>query len=146
MKTEDQLEQRLRHQPVKSIPSAWREEIIAAAESARGSHCSPRTTPLSLFSTLKQQLAALFYPHPKAWAGLAAVWVVIITLQIVSRDRTQVIAQQMPPPSPEVLMVLRQQRLLLAELVERPELRAAVRPKSAPPQPRSERHSEFSIG
>ena len=146
MNQEDHFEQRLRRQPARPIPSTWREEIIAAAESVRGSHCASRPAHLPLFSTLKQQFAVLFLPHSKAWAGLAAVWAVIITLQIASRDRTQVFAQQMPPPSPEVLMVLRQQKLLLAELVERPEPRTAVRPRTIPPQPRSERHSELSIG
>ena len=76
------------------------------------------------------------------WAGLAAVWVVILALQLASRDHTDVVARHTPPPSPEMLMALRQQKLLLSELIERPEPCAADRPKAVPPRPRSDRRSE----
>ena len=73
MNTEDQFEQRLRRQPVKSIPSAWREEILSTARAA-----SPRLSTLDprpgVLSIIRHQLSTLLWPHPKAWAGLAAVF------------------------------------------------------------------------
>ena len=84
----------------------------------------------------------LNWPGLPRWAGLAAVWVVILTLQLASHDRTEVVARRTPPPSPEMLMALRQQRLLLSELIERPEPPAAEPPKTAPPRPRSDRCSQ----
>ena len=141
---EHQFEQRLRRQPPREVPTEWRNEILSASRAAGSRPSAPDPRP-SLLSTLNQQLSTLFWPHSKAWAGLAAVWVVIFTLQLTSRDRTEVLARNTPPPSPEMLMVLRQQKLLLAELVERPESRAADRPKVVPPRPRSERREEIWI-
>jgi hypothetical protein len=140
---EDQFEERLRRRPPREVPARWRAEMLQAANAAnsRRSALDPRP---SLLSTLNHQLSTLLWPHPKAWAGLAAVWVVILTLQLASRDPTEVAARKTPPPSPEMLMVLRQQKLLLAELVERPEARAADRPKAVPPRPRSDRYRESS--
>jgi len=136
MNPEAQFEERLRRQPLRKVPADWRAEIMSAAHTA-GSRPSAFTPRPSLLSTL-------FSPHPKAWAGLAAVWVVILSLQFASRDRTEVVARTTPPPSPEMLMALRQQKLLLlAELVEQPEPRAADRPKALPPRPRSQLRPQF---
>ncbi len=145
MNTEDQFEQRLRRQPVKPVPSTWRQEILTVAERARAVGHASRITHHSLLATINHQLSTLLWPHPKAWAGLAAVWVVILTLQLASRDHTERAARNTPPPSPEMLLVLRQQRLLLAELVERPEPPAAERPKAVPPRPSSQRREEMLI-
>lgn len=138
---EEKFERHLSDQPLRPIPTRWRAEILSAACPV-GSRPSALDSRPSLLSTLNHQLSTLFWPHPKAWAGLAAVWVVILTLQLTSRDRSETIARTSPPPSPEMLMVLRQQKLLLAELVERPEPRAADRPKAVPPRPRSDRYRE----
>ena len=138
---ENQFEERLRRQPPRKVPVGWRNEILSAARAAGSRPSAPDPRP-SLLSTLNQQLSTLFWPHSKAWAGLAAVWVVIFALQLTSRDPTEIVARITPPPSPEMLMVLRQQKLLLAELVERPEPRAADQPKSVPPRPRSDRYRE----
>ena len=135
---EEKFERHLSDQPLRPIPTRWRPEILSAARAA-GSRPSALDPRPSLLSTLNQQLSTLLWPHPKAWAGLAAVWVVIFTLQLTSRDRTEVVARNTLPPSPEMLMVLRQQKLLLAELVERPEPRVADQPKAVPPRPRSDR-------
>ncbi len=138
---DDQLEEHLRRQPLREIPTHWRAEILSAAQAA-----GPRPSALdpqpSLLSTLIAQLSSVLRPHPQAWAGLAALWVVILTLQLTSRDPTEIVARNTPPPSPEMLTVLRQQKLLLAELVERPEPRAAEPPKALPLRPRSDRYWE----
>ena len=98
--------------------------------------------PLRALFTLWREL---IWPCRRTWAGLAAVWLVLLTLQLASRDPAEVAARSTPPPSPEVLMVLRQQQLLLAELVERPAPRAADRPKTAPARPRSQRQEEMGM-
>ncbi len=143
MNSEEQFEQRLRHQQPREVPAGWRNEILSAARAAAGRPLARNARP-SLLSTLIHQLSTLFSPHPKAWAGLAAVWVVILTLQLTSRDHTEVAARQTVPPSPEMLIVLRQQRLLLAELVGRPAPREAEQPKTVPSRPRSDRYRESS--
>ena len=141
---DDQFEEHLRRQPTREIPTHWRAEILSAARTA-GSRPSARDSQPNLLSTLIAQLLAVLRPHPQAWSGLAAAWVVILTLQLTSRDSTEIVARNTPPPSPEMLMALRQQKLLLAELVERPEPRAAEQPKALPLRPRSDRyHKTFT--
>jgi len=141
MNRDEQFEQRLRNPPWRQIPAAWREEILVAADVNRR---SPPVRELTFAATLRLWLLELFWPHPKAWAGLAAVWLVILAVNFTTRETaTRNFARQVAPPSPEMLMVLRQQQLLLAELVGRPEPRAADRPKTVPPRPHSQGRDEF---
>ena len=127
------FERHLSRQPTREIPGEWRAEILSTARAA---------TPVRTFvlSTIIHQLSAGFRLHPRAWAGLAAVWVVILALHLAASDPSKVTTWNTPPPSPEMLMVLHQQKLLLAELVERPEPRAAEPPKALPLRPRSDRY------
>jgi hypothetical protein len=135
----EQFEQSLRRRPVKQIPGEWRADILAASRGVQVSHHASRVTQQSFFSTLNHQLSTILWPHPTAWAGLAAVWILILALNFSSRDRSPAVAEKSAPPSPEVIVELRQQRLLLAELIGPRDTRDADRSKSFVPQPRSER-------
>ncbi|MEK7707403.1 MAG: hypothetical protein AAB380_05350 [Verrucomicrobiota bacterium] len=133
----DDFEQCLQRQPMREMPPAWRTEILTAAR-ASGSR------PSTLDSRPSPWWRELLWPCPQAWAGVAAVWLVILAVNFTTRETTsRNFARQAAPPSPETLMVLRQQHLLLAELVERPEPRAADQPKSVPPRPHSQRREEM---
>ena len=135
----EQFEQRLRRQPVKQIPAEWRAEILSAARDAQPArHPSPVTRHSSWLSTLNSQLSTALWPHPKAWAGLAAVWIFIFVLNFSMRDKTPVMAEKAAPPSPEVILELKQQQRMLAELIGTSQARAAEAPKFLP-LPRSER-------
>ena len=137
----DDFEQRLQRQPLRPIPTEWRAEILSEANDA---HHAPRLTPHSIFSTLNQQLSTLLWPCPQAWAGLGAVWLIILTLNFATGEKPTVIAKKQPPLSPEMLMVLKEQKKILAALsTERSEPREAERPKPATPSPRSERRREM---
>jgi hypothetical protein len=148
----DNFEQKLQRQTSKRIPAGWREEILTAAESAAatrhspagrslGEGWSPGTRP-SWLSTFNSQLSTLLWPHPQAWAGLAVVWIIIFAVDFSIRDRLPVVAEKSVPPSPEVVVELRQQRRLLAELIGPRDTSDAVRSKSFVPLPRSE-HAEI---
>ncbi len=96
-------------------------------------------------AVLRKLWRELIWPCRRTWAGLAAVWLGLVTLQIGSRDAVEVASRKTPPPSADMLRVLREQQLLFAELVERAEPPAAERPKTVPPRPRSQRHAEIWV-
>jgi hypothetical protein len=136
----EQFEQRLRRQPVKQVPGEWRAEILAAARGEQAICHSSSVIHKSWLSTLNAQLSTFFWPHPKAWAGLAAIWLLIFTLNFSMRDRPPGLAvRTMSPPSPEVLVELRQQHRLYADLIGAIEPREADRRPFALPKPRSGR-------
>ena len=127
----DDFEKRLEHQRLRPIPGAWRGEILDAARRARDHQLSTITPqPTSWWREL-------LWPCPQAWAGLAAVWVLILALNSVTREPARSARSPNAPRAPEVLMALREHRRLLAELIGSPT--AAEQPKPFEPRPRSER-------
>jgi len=144
----DELEKRLERQPLRQVPSAWRDQILSAARQASRSEHAPRTTHHvgsrpSLLSTLHHQLSTLLWPHPVAWAGLAAVWVVILGVNLTTRDAAPLVARHSSPLSPQVFMAFQAQEQLLNELLGPPEASVADRPKPPLSQPRSEGRREM---
>ncbi|HUZ06550.1 MAG TPA: hypothetical protein VMV89_03590 [Candidatus Paceibacterota bacterium] len=132
MKPED-FEQKLQRQPLRQVPGEWRAEILAVAEHA--SRPKPRA---SFLSTLNQQLSTLLWPHPKAWAGLAAVWILIFAVDFSTRDKSPVMAEKVSPPSPEMIAELKKEHLMYAELMGLNQTREAG-PAKFSPRPRTER-------
>ena len=132
----EQFESRLSRQPLRQVPREWRAEILGAANSSTR---RSEGIPASILSILNSQLSALFWPHPKAWAGLAAVWIFIFAVNFSMRDHSEIVAKKSAPPSPEVVAEVRQQKLMFAQLIGSYESRDAEPPKLFMPRPRSER-------
>ena len=85
------------------------------------------------------------WPSPQAWAGLAATWVVLVGVSIAVREPASVAAtHQVPPSSPELRLVLQQQRQMLAELGGMPERFAPAKPEAPAPKPHSQRREPSS--
>jgi hypothetical protein len=59
----------------------------------------------------------LVWPCRRTWATLAAVWVALLIFNVSQRDKVELAARKLPPPSPEAVMAGRQQERLLAELI-----------------------------
>lgn len=135
----DEFEQKLSRQPMREIPSAWRGDILTAARAAQTSGHSSPVARHSWLTTLNTQLAAFLWPHSKAWAGLAAVWIFIFALNFSSGDSSPSIAKKPSPPSPEVIVELKKQQRMFAELVGSYGTVDADRPKILSPKPRSGR-------
>jgi hypothetical protein len=74
-----------------------------------------------------------------AWAGLAAVWLMILGVNLAMREATPVMAKRAEPVSPQVFMAYQEQERLLAELLGPRETPVTERPKPRLPRPRSER-------
>jgi hypothetical protein len=134
----EQFERRLNRQPMRQIPGEWREEILSAAE--RASRPAPRA---SFLSTLNHQLSTILWPHPKAWAGLAAIWMLIFAMDFSARDTSPAVAEKFSRPSSEVIVELKQQQRMLAELIGPRDKSNVDRSKSLVPPPRSERRFEI---
>jgi len=111
-------------------------EVVAMDKSEPPLRSSPRAP------RAPEWLAALLWPHPKAWAGLAAAWVFILAANFATRETSPTLAAHRAVPlSPDTLRLLKQQEQLLAELSGRFEPREADRPKTTMPRPHTERRN-----
>ncbi len=136
----DQFEQRLSRQPLRQVPAEWRGEILSAAAAATTPVAAPRP---SFLSTLNSKLSTILWPCPQAWAGLAAIWIFIFVANFSTRDDQSAVAEKSPPPSPQMLAELKQQRQMLVELIGSGQTNDAEPPRFMP-LPRSQR-IEFSM-
>lgn len=139
MNGDDQFEKRLEGLPERPIPAEWRAQILSAARKT-----VPATHASHIQNSLWSTVTALLWPHPRAWAALGAVWVLIICLDLAARAPAlpEYARQPLSPPSPQMRQLLREQEQLLAELAGPSEPIRAVAAKPQTAQPRSERQSE----
>jgi|SRR5882724_3687246 len=134
----DDFEKHLKRQTPRQIPAEWREEILNAARVSSPSHPESRITHHGFLSTLNRQLTTLLWPHPKAWAGLVAVWLLVGAAHFYDADGPATVAMNAPPPSQELIMTLQRQHRELARLVEPTLSLDAEPPKALQSGPRSE--------
>jgi hypothetical protein len=135
----DQFERRLSRQPLRRVPAEWRAEILVAAHDAKPFQHVTRNTQHGFLSVLHSQLATILWPCPKAWAGLAAIWILILAVDFSDRDRSRGVAENSAPPPPEMMAELKQQQRLLAELIGTRESSDADQSKPVAPRPHTER-------
>jgi len=127
----DDFEKELQRQPLRPVPPNWRTEILAAARAA-----SPEGVE-SKFPAAGSWWRELLWPCPQAWAGLAAVWILIAMLHFTEADREDSIAAA--PGSEPTLQAAEsaaQRRELVRWLENIPD--PAPAPPRIPPGPRSE--------
>jgi hypothetical protein len=136
MNREEQFEKRLQRQPLGQVPSAWREEILRAA------HQTPAIRQLMRAKNGSPWWQEFFWPHPIAWGAIASIWLLILGVNLATREPSQAnLGHRTAPPSQQMRELLRQQEQMLAELVGPRESLDADRPK--PAAPRSQRREEF---
>ncbi len=131
-----------------AMRSRWESEIKKASEESGFSSVAaavPCGNPVRLrtaASTQKSWLRELFWPYRPVWATLAAVWLLILALNLSSREKSSGTMAKAPPVSAEAIMEARAQRQrLMAELVQ--SFPMSVTPSETPkhsvsPGPRSE--------
>lgn len=115
----DDFESQLQRQPLRDLPADWRTEILSAAqEAAAQAEPAKPSAPASWWREL-------LWPCPQAWAGLAAVWVVILGLNWATNSGEQHPKMEARREiTPEERMAFIEQQQLLARLLE---------PETAPP-------------
>jgi hypothetical protein len=141
----DDFERRLQRQPLRQVPAAWRGEILQAARVAASQGPTPDASARRSMAegARPSWLSTLFWPNPKAWGALAAVWVMIFATNLWLRDKPASVAQTLAPPPQEVIVALEQQRRLFAELIGQSSAPDAVPQNPFLPRPRSERRNEL---
>lgn len=69
------FESRLSRQPWRTLPAAWREDILAKAHAAVPTRCPPTASHRPAWL---EMLYFLLWPSPRAWAGVAALWLIAL--------------------------------------------------------------------
>jgi hypothetical protein len=136
-----------RHRKMEPKLDALRREVLADSLQAHEARGEPRESRwrLSPAFVVEKLWRELVWPCRRIWAGLATAWVVILALNLMSGtgDGRQMAAKAESRPGPEVMAVLREQRQMLAQLLEPSALPASSRPKI--PGPRGDLRVESSI-
>src|SRR5688500_18031161 len=99
----DEFEEKLHRQAPREIPRAWRAEIIAATRA--------RTQGVSWWRQL-------LWPHPAAWAGLAAMWIAAFALQAASGPEHGTESVRLTVPAREMAQAFEERKRLWAELAQ----------------------------
>jgi len=154
----DDFEKQLQRQPLRAAPTEWRAEIMRGAsvplakvsttvpvvevvgstgetpvDAVASATLAPQTVTPHALSWWREWL----WPSPRAWAGLAALWIAIAVLNSTTAPRSSEMAKQTPKPSPETETTLAAQRRELARLLDN-FTEPVPTPKAGPPGPRSE--------
>jgi hypothetical protein len=119
-----------RHQAAEPKLDAVRQRTIAGIER------EPHERSVPWFQSIRE-----FFRVPRvAWGGLAAAWLVIITLNHASRETnsTRTAPSQEAKRSPETLLALREQKRFFAELVGVASEKLDAEAPRFVPRPRSE--------
>ena len=135
-----------RHRSAEPKLDAVRRSVVAAV-AARSADSLVRANRVKTDS--RTTLSALHFcwrefilPRPRAWAGLATAWVVILALRFSTPDQSHSVAGKSSMP-PEVIAELQQQKHLYTELAGLPQLPDMKPSKPFLPRPRSARRSEI---
>ncbi len=104
----------------------------------------------SQLSTLNSQPASLWErllgPNPLAWAGLAAVWLVLLAVnRNGSEPATSSASRASLPSEAAVAEIVRENRRQMAELLNFDEPQAAPPARSEPYPKRSQRRTDFAV-
>lgn len=100
----------------------WRaieDQVLSSPKDAPVRRPSPSRGIRQRWASLGQYVRTGLRPSPAAWAGLAAVWVVILSLHGAAREAAAPPSAAAPTPSAaELRMALWQKRLLMADFAE----------------------------
>jgi anti-sigma factor RsiW len=97
----------------------------------------------AVFSALVEQIQTGLRRSPRAWAGLAAAWGIILLLDLAAREPdARPVAGQRVPSAAEMRFAWKQKQLLMADLAFALESGPADESKAAPRGPHSDRQRD----
>ena len=108
-----------RHRDAEAKLDAIRNTAVAEFTAAPATESAER---FSISFVAGRLWSGLIQPYRRIWVGLAAVWVVILALNLAAGggdegSKTRMAETSMRRPEPEVVEALRQQKQLMAELL-----------------------------
>jgi len=115
---------------------------LRLAKAIASANQSESVRPLAPKIVLLKCWQQLILPCRRIWAGLAAVWVLLLAVNVSTHTGSQMTTAK-SSPTPEMIQAWRQQERLLAELIGPTEPHAAMPPKTYLPQPGSQRRFEM---
>jgi hypothetical protein len=132
-----------RHRAVEPKLDTLRREIIAELNKKEINEPRLSNSVVSLFfDCLKNLWLELIWPSRRIWAGLAAVWILILAANLSMRDQSGIkIAKS--PSSSQMITAFRQQQQILGELIGSDDPPVAEAQKTFSPRPASERRMEL---
>lgn len=139
----DDFEKELERRPLRPVPNAWREEILATA---RQNLPTPNAATHIDSPTAWRALLSHF---PIAWGAVAAIWLIIIGANMLMSESTSaVVAGASVPVEHEAMTVWNLQRVEFGLLANQSMDRSRPAPKPAvtPGAPRSDRESDGGFG
>ncbi|HZQ48362.1 MAG TPA: hypothetical protein VFC07_15200 [Verrucomicrobiae bacterium] len=129
-----------RHRAVEpELLAAIRQEDLAAAVQAAN---KPRS--LGIADILRKLWEESIWPWRRAWLGMAAVWVVSLSLNAATQETPRLRANKAPVSDAQVLAVLREQKQLMAQLLG--VFPPVVDSRPNMPKPRSQRWLNIQLG
>lgn len=131
----DDFEKQLQKQTLRPVPEHWRNQILQQAREGKSQDPAREKAERPQRERALPWWHQLLWPCPQAWGALAAVWVVVFALNFNSGENKPQMAT-VAAPSREVLMALKQQRQLRAELLSASDVPVAEPPKWSAPHSR----------
>jgi hypothetical protein len=138
-----EFEKHLQGQPLRGLPRDWRAEILSAAAAARPVGLQPVRQSLGDSGSPGQGMST--WPSLRAWAALAAVWLVIFLLHVAAPDEPR-LARNTPAMTMQSFAILHEQTLMMAQFPGQTEAGEPPVAPPAPPKPRSEMPRKQLIG
>jgi hypothetical protein len=129
----DHFEKQLRDQPLRQPPEDWRHEILATAATRKLNQPVPGREPSVSW------WRALVWPAPRAWAGLAAMWMLIFLMQSDTDDPSIAMHAPQAAASSQLEYAMQERQQLFAELLNEMDTNAVAEPpRKVIPGPRTE--------
>ncbi len=128
-----------RHRTTETKLDAIRREVMAAQlNNQETKEQSQQSSFVSWFLCCSNKFwLELILPSRRIWAGLAAVWVLMIAVNVSLRDRSPGMAMK-SAPGPAMILSFQQQERMLSELIGPNETPVAKPAAPLEPRPRSE--------